>query len=274
MGQVEALQALLGGRGDAAPAIPALTPSLTEEDEPGSASVAEAASPKAASDVADMVLGIEYVDAIGARSVRRIRLRSVKPQDTGAWLVTAYCFERRAVRQFRYDRIVTVFDLDGVIHPRDTYFLSVLGIDVPESGRVAQLPGAKPTEPRRRPRESATVTRMKRSHGREMRLLAAMARVDDDFADEEVDAILAYLAAEATRDGLTMDADDRLNLARFVKRLRPSGDAIEDGIFAVSCLDEEDQVRFFAALEAVMAADGMIDPRERVLLDEARRGRQ
>lgn len=49
-----------------------------------------------------MGLFIEYVDAKGCASARRIACRNVDPVQG---LLTAWCFEREALRQFRIDRI-------------------------------------------------------------------------------------------------------------------------------------------------------------------------
>lgn len=88
---------------------------------------------------AALSLFIEYVDAKGNRSERRIRCESY---DRSVDMITAYCFEREALRQFRCDRIVNAactetgefFDLEDLVER-----LRARGLPVRDAGLNAAL---------------------------------------------------------------------------------------------------------------------------------------
>ena len=136
MGLIDSLRSLFVRRPPPEPVIPTLSPVLALRDDPESEAVPTTVQPAATQagrnmlDLADITLGIEYVAADGSFSRRRVRLNQVVPHRQAGWMFMAWCLERRAPRQFRYDRIEAIFDLDGVVYRRDAYFRDVLGVDM------------------------------------------------------------------------------------------------------------------------------------------------
>lgn len=89
--------------------------------------------------VSSLGLFIEYADSQGVRSERRIACKSY---DRSADAITAYCFEREALRQFRPGRIITAactetgefFDLSELVA-----LLRARGLPVRDAGLNAAL---------------------------------------------------------------------------------------------------------------------------------------
>jgi hypothetical protein len=80
------------------------------------------AEPHEDADLWGISIAIEYRDANGMLSRRRITLRRVFHASDGQSCVGCFCHERGAVRTFRFDRIVSVIDADGVVwQPREFF---------------------------------------------------------------------------------------------------------------------------------------------------------
>jgi len=107
----DALLELLQGRAasgrELVPPLPrGWTASLPQQDEEG-----EALEPdEQADELLSTALGIEYVDALGNASVRRINIRGLTTRG-GDLFLTAWCFEREAFRHFRASSIQRAIDL-------------------------------------------------------------------------------------------------------------------------------------------------------------------
>jgi len=71
---------------------------------------------------------IDYVDAAGNASRRRITTRSVKPAGSRS-IIAAICHERKALRHFRVDRISRIVTFDGEIFDATTFVKDVLAVD-------------------------------------------------------------------------------------------------------------------------------------------------
>lgn len=93
---LEEIAGLIGRKCVIPPVPPGRTVSIAGEDEPAQESERDG--------TAALALFIEYRDARGVMSARRIACRSF---DTSRESLTAYCFERQAMREFRVDRIVS-----------------------------------------------------------------------------------------------------------------------------------------------------------------------
>lgn len=127
----DGIRAFVAGKRVVPPVPPGRTVLLVAEEVP----VASAKRDGTAS----LSLFIEYLDAKGARSERRIACQSY---DRSVDMITAYCFEREALRQFRCDRIVSaactetgeLFDLADL-----TERLRARGLPVRDAGLNAAL---------------------------------------------------------------------------------------------------------------------------------------
>lgn len=81
-------------------------------------------------DLAGISMSIDYVDAKGMATRRRIRLQSMAHDGAGRVHVFAHCHERSANRHFLFERICSVIDIDGEIHEPAAYFTNELRIDL------------------------------------------------------------------------------------------------------------------------------------------------
>jgi hypothetical protein len=127
----ESIRAFVAGKRVVPPVPPGRTVVLVAED-------AAVLSPRR-DGTASLSLFIEYVDAKGDRSERRIGCRSY---DRSTDIINAWCFERSAVRAFRCDRIASaactetgeLFDLADLIQR-----LRARGLPVRDAGLNAVL---------------------------------------------------------------------------------------------------------------------------------------
>lgn len=92
----EGIASLVAGKRVVPPVPPGRAVVIDGEDDPADSDQRD--------ETASLALFIEYRDAKGAVSARRIVCRSY---DQGRDIITAWCFEREAMRQFRIDRIAT-----------------------------------------------------------------------------------------------------------------------------------------------------------------------
>jgi hypothetical protein len=92
----EGITSFVAGKRVVPPLPPGRQAVLAGEDEPSGSDQRD--------ETASLALFIEYRDAKGVVSARRIVCRSY---DVGTDMLTAWCFEREALRQFRIDRIAT-----------------------------------------------------------------------------------------------------------------------------------------------------------------------
>lgn len=67
---------------------------------------------------------IEYRDVKGARSLRRITVRSLRRGAGDVPCLYAKCHERNAMRSFRVDRIENCIDIDGEVHENVHSFMT------------------------------------------------------------------------------------------------------------------------------------------------------
>lgn len=202
---------------------------------------------------------IDYADAGGNRSRRRITMRRVA-RGKHAPILTAICHERRAVRHFRCDRIEGFIDDDGVVVDCGDFFRATMMIDLsylaPRAVRTSLLEARKIRDRLRSP----------------LSVLVALGRSDDQFRPEELDEICRFVEGEVetisdpTHPG---DVDVMTELRPIIQRMRPSRSAI-DGylteVFARAEIDPDFRARFEGALEDVLLADGIIAEGEVVFL--------
>lgn len=209
-------------------------------------------------DLAGLAVAIEYVDAAGNASSRRITVRRISIRADGRITWSALCHERRAVRAFRGDRIQCVIDLDGVIHDDAMRFLSQeLGLDLtpPAPGQSEAV--AAP-QPKARRISAGRFGRLARDG---LTVLAALARADGLMDDAEVGVMLAYAAAVARAGGQEMPAAEGEKLAKWLRRLRPERDAVTDALGAIAAAAGAGDLLLRYAVR-LMDADGVHHPDE------------
>lgn len=196
---------------------------------------------------AGSVFGIEYKNAKGEKSARRIRLHRLY-QDEGVVYLRAYCFERRAARTFRYDRILSVFDMDGVIHDDIQGFLSVLGVDF-------ETTPVKPDSPSPMPDRPGMGARRVARDG--LRALVALARADGLLHDEEIEVIKQYIAYRAEFDDVFVDDNDLDALDAYLRRQHPSAAVLTRCLDGIEREPPNLQRLFLTHAIALADADGI-----------------
>ncbi len=202
---------------------------------------------------------IDYTDAQGRESRRRITLRKIATGSNGP-ILSAICHERRALRHFRIDRIGCFIDPeDGEVMSPDTFLRDVLSIDVKALGG---------------PDEALAAACVLRETLRPaLSILVLAARADGEFHEEELDVICRYAEceAEALADEGRTEAPDLATLdalTDLVARMRPSAESLRCHLDRVFHWQGDRARRFERALADVIRADGEIDAAEELLLDD------
>jgi hypothetical protein len=243
---------------DAAPPLP---PELRGDQNDGQ--IDEDLEPPAESYELERVrVAIDYVDSRNKKSRRRVTLLKVQRGPT-APILAATCHERRAFRHFRTDRIADVIDTEtGEIFECDLFFRDVMKID------LARL---QPNV------EVLTATKQARGIRDELRaplsILVALARSDEDFHPDELDAICRYVEEDA-KDMFTPthpgEIDTIVPLREVIRNMRPSRQALHGYLDTLSGSkwSNERVRRFLSAIKQVVLADGNFVTQEAELLDE------
>jgi hypothetical protein len=212
-------------------------------------------------------ISIEYQDAQGAFSRRRVTLRRLYHTATGELCLGCFCHERQALRTFRFDRIHSVIDGDGVVWKPAVFFERELHVH--HDVLVTQAPKIPISEIMVRPKQpphdapclSTPVARQppgyaQRSAARDgLRVLIALSRADGRFNDAELGIVLGYVVDTAARAGIRSDDADRRALTTYLRHQMPAAAVL------ASCLERLESMpigekRYFAgAALAITAAD-------------------
>ncbi len=200
---------------------------------------------------------IDYRDANGRETRRRITMRSVAP-GPNAPILQAVCHERRAIRHFRCDRIRWIYDIDGVVEDTETFFRETLMIDLAHSQKQVAKTANKVAEFREYLRPALSI-------------LILAAKSDGDFHPEEMDVICQYIEAEAASEAAAsfdIGLCDLDAMQRVVRSMRPHRSSLEKHIQGVLQFDEQRYERFKKYLTRLVAADRKLAPEEEEFLAE------
>lgn len=195
-----------------------------------------------------LVSGIEYQDANGEISRRRISFSAINAE---GW-IDAYCFERKAPRRFRIDRIRHFYDLDGAQYSPEEYFGMMQNAD-------ARL---EITESMRPP--------VWESHWRDMLVLTAMARIDGIMEDSETAMILNVLDTVFDAEGLIIGPAEEKALIQRLRRMKPEPDVALRAAKGLSRKPIALRLHLISAAEKVMKADGISSAKEQTFYTELR----
>lgn len=212
---------------------------------------AEDDAPEAMPDPVDLgqfYTAIEYENANGERSLRRITLIRLSTGPRGP-IVSAFCHERGALRTFRGDRITYFIDPDGVVATPAEFFQAT-GIELSDYrvGSVRKDMSFKLASP--------------------MAILLTAAKSDGSVHPEEIDKILLYAERELFALGESPSLEKLDQIAVRLKRMRPTRSSMEWHLRAVMKFPDAAFKRFIDALEGVVVADGRVAEEEIGLLDE------
>lgn len=191
------------------------------------------------------LLLIEYCDAAGARSRRRITVRSCAWVSERDAYLQSYCHERRAMRSFLLSRVTSVVDMqtgEMASSPVD-YFRtmapqSLYGL---EGGLLVEMDA-------------------------EVMILLYLARADDRMVKAERKVIVDFLVNSAHDKGASAERlDGRL------KSMRAESADFRDALRAMSKRSRQERLALFQAAEALVGADRKLADSETVMLKKLRK---
>lgn len=213
----------------------------------------------AAGAVGGLAFAMEYRDSRNAVTRRRITLNSFRATGDGHYLMRAFCHERKAVRSFRTDRVVSIIDFDGVVWEPLAYF-DDLGIRLPLSGPAVMAIKRAAPKPGEAQREACAD---------ELCILAALSRSDGHLHDFEVEAMMDFAAEACDRQGMAFGEADRVGLARYVRKLCPDVTAVGESLLRLKrrASPAADKL-LLRAMMAVMDADEVQTPEEVAFVTE------
>ncbi|WP_172982753.1 TerB family tellurite resistance protein [Roseovarius bejariae] len=207
--------------------------------------------------VTDIYTAIEYCAANGELTRRRITMRRIDFNYSVPSLY-AFCHERRAIRQFRTDRIKCFITADGEIIEPNMFWRSI-GVDFDEIEYT----------PQERSGETSETNRTKRMLRDQIRILAALSRADGKMRDEEVNAIIEYIEIEVEWDRIDLSEETITELSAYIKRLRPTAEKVSESLFRLfeepegrKRLYAKELERFMRAAKNVIDADGVLHETE------------
>lgn len=228
-----------------------LTLSVEFDDDPEAVAVAAPEEPEG------HLFIIDYRDVRGRVTSRRVTVMGVIPGAGGIPLLQCHCHERGADRQFRTDRILTCYDMDGVVHEDVPAFLyQALGLPIAATVRTEGFEDRNAW-----PRIRSQV----RPHAT---LLSAISHADDFMCDEEVLVIVDHCEATAGRAEFVFPPDTRELFERYVRRQRPTREAIWRCCDMMRQESPQTVLHFLQSAAAVMEADNFRHPEEVVLLND------
>ena len=173
---------------------------------------------EAVADSISTALFISYKNSKGEVSERRISVKTLDRSESGHLLIRAYCYERKALRTFRADRIIQAIDIEtGEVLDTQEKILESFGLVEKE---LASDPKTATRKALRKCRHALNV-------------LVYLARCDGRFHYDEKDVVIHYLVDEC----FDCDFDDEYLLARL-GRLYPDTDAFFDSL---DYLEENDE---------------------------------
>jgi len=189
-------------------------------------------------DLVGTLWDMDYVDAAGEKSERRVTVRSVHWEGGTAYL-TCYCHTRRAPRTFRADRIAL--------------------LSSPVTGEVL---AADDFAPRIFKQENPTILTL-RSASPGVQILTFIAHIDGEYAEEEHDVILDYI------DYCRPDPETDFEAASiFVKSLCPDRVCFESALEMLPRLNDAEADRIRRFYKRVIYADGVVAEAEAAAMAE------
>lgn len=201
---------------------------------------------------------IQYRDASGNESLRRITVWGIRVNQIGIPILVAKCHERNATRCFRVDRIEIVTDFNGEIRePLSEFYRETFGFLWPVDPIVVTR-----TEAQER---WAAIRKICRDSG--VALLSVLALSDGEAIPEEIGEILDYAYACCADTGIEVTDAEAERLARYVRQLRPTPRMTQEAIDGL-WRSYPAVPSFLRAGARVIEADGLIHSEEIAALNE------
>jgi len=201
--------------------------------------------------------GIEYVNAKGEESTRTITVNDIS-MGRGSLILKSRCHKSKRPKNFRVDRISTIYDiLDGEIYETEEFLRENFGIDseyikLSLQGKL-DLPENKSEQ-----KISSIMSEIKAP----MILLGSLAYADDHLDENEIDVAVRYLVNTYERKFDIVSPNNIKKVTDNFKRIRPSKKSVLDSLEIVYNYSPKEKHSFIQALTHLMEADGMVDERE------------
>lgn len=202
---------------------------------------------------------IEYTDAKGQASARRITVWSISAGSAGIPCLVARCHERKAQRNFRVDRIRAIIDLDGEVHDDVVTFLRErVGLTV----SLAALAAARNSDDDRAWAEMRATARPAAI------LLAGVSLSDGVKHPDEIEAAAEFCARLCERRGLAPTGTTLAAFRRYLKGLRPDREMMLAALDHLQAEQTDEIVNVLRAARDVIEADGTLHSSEIGMLDD------
>lgn len=204
--------------------------------------------------IAGLCVAIDYVDASGASSKRRVVADQVY-ENGGSVYLQGHCLLRGEDRTFRADRVEKLKLPPDWVEVSDplAFFESYLNFSSQQSDRWNDYA-----------EQAARYARLyeaRRAANHGLRVLAFVARSDGSLADVEVSVIRDYVLSAGTLVGVDLTSDDCNEIASDVGKLFPTRRQVANSLAAIRLYREQSEI-FMAALKVLVRADGNITPHE------------
>jgi hypothetical protein len=258
-------------RTDAAPPriSSTFTPRGLEQPDDGDVVADETDGPS--DDLRGTTFAIEYTDSGGRETTRRITVQDLRQTADGRIYLHCFCHECREHRTFRFDRIRSIIDLNGVVHEPGPFFRDELNVPVSPIMPAGSVSRDKQPPTTRSMYSDRPGTAQRRVAQDGALLLAALARSDGIMHPAEIEVIVEYMAERAIGEGIGTDQKDRLALASYLKRQRPTGEILEDCLTRLRRGPTEEQRLLLRNAIALAEADGQRDTEEVTMLFDLQR---
>lgn len=202
---------------------------------------------------------IEYVDARGQASARRITVWNISAGSAGIPCLIARCHERKAQRNFRVDRIRAVIDLDGEVHDDVvTYLRERVGL----AASLAALAAAPNSEDDRAWSEMRAAARPAAI------LLAGVSLSDGVKHPDEIEVAAEFCARFCERRGFAPTGTTLSAFRRYLKGLRPDREMMLAALDRIQAEQSDEIIAVLRGARDVVEADGHLHAAEIGMLDD------
>jgi hypothetical protein len=206
--------------------------------------------------IAGLCILIDYVDASGAASHRRVRVEKISEQGDVQY-IAGFCFLRHERRTFRVDRIRALRlppNWDEVSNPME-FLARYKGSPEKSEWQRKQEDYAQRAERYARLYDA----RKAASHG--LRILAFVARSDGAIADQERNVVRDYICDISKLVDDPLDTADAFEIASDIDKLFPTKRQVANSLNAIRLYQEQSQL-FLNSIKRLVRADGTINEKE------------
>lgn len=206
---------------------------------------------------------IEYTDAYGSFTRRRITVEAIQKASDGTPMLYAQCHERNEPRNFRIDRIKSCIDYDGVVHDDVEAFLNeAIGLKPHRirriaTGHLAIGPTSKDWNAKRE---------MLRPY---VTILTALALADGGVDPPETEKIIDFCKEMGARHRKVIGGDED-KLRRYIKRMRPAETNLDTACSKLATRSLADRRLLFRTADELARVDGKVDDVEIAFLEDLR----